>query len=157
MTKAHSRIIWSVSWAPDGRFLATGSRDNTVKLWRVSDTGERKQAKLSDPYRDMLSEQTRISMVLIPLCNLAENPSKVPAYTRRPGREGCREAQLSCSRHRSRLCWPGSGGPSSVGAATGRKLSAGSWPGKWRCADLVTGAAISCVQRRHTPGAVASR
>jgi len=43
VSKAHSRIIWSVSWAPDGCCLATGSRDNTVKLWHVSDTGKRGQ------------------------------------------------------------------------------------------------------------------
>jgi WD40 repeat protein len=40
VAKAHTRIIWSVSWAPDGRCLATGSRDNSVKLWSITENGE---------------------------------------------------------------------------------------------------------------------
>ena len=39
MVKAHARIVWSVSWAPGGRVFATGSRDNSVKLWSNSAEG----------------------------------------------------------------------------------------------------------------------
>lgn len=32
---AHSRIIWGVTWSWDEQLVATGSRDQSVKLWRV--------------------------------------------------------------------------------------------------------------------------
>ncbi|KAM3101763.1 TIR domain-containing protein, partial [Phormidesmis sp. 146-20] len=31
--KGHSGIVWSVSFSPDGKTIATGSHDRTVKLW----------------------------------------------------------------------------------------------------------------------------
>ncbi len=33
---AHARIIWGVAWSHDDALLATGARDNLVKLWRVA-------------------------------------------------------------------------------------------------------------------------
>jgi len=33
---AHKRIVWACSWTPDGRCLATGSRDGACKLWAVT-------------------------------------------------------------------------------------------------------------------------
>ena len=35
--KAHKRIIWSLSWAPDMKVFATGARDQVMKLWAVPD------------------------------------------------------------------------------------------------------------------------
>lgn len=38
--KAHNRIIWDCSWAPEnkiGSFFVTGSRDKSLKLWQVTD------------------------------------------------------------------------------------------------------------------------
>ena len=32
----HADYIHSVAFAPDGRMLATGSRDRTIKLWDIS-------------------------------------------------------------------------------------------------------------------------
>src|SRR5258708_35538180 len=32
----HTNIVWSVPFAPDGRTLASGSDDNTIKLWDVA-------------------------------------------------------------------------------------------------------------------------
>ena len=37
---AHSRVLWGVTWAPDDRLLATGSRDETVKVWEVLGQGQ---------------------------------------------------------------------------------------------------------------------
>ncbi|CAD7699915.1 unnamed protein product [Ostreobium quekettii] len=39
MPKAHSRIIWGVDWSPDDRFIATGSRDQRVKIWEMTEMG----------------------------------------------------------------------------------------------------------------------
>ena len=38
--KAHARVIWACSWAPDDRSFATGARDSLVKVWTLgSGTG----------------------------------------------------------------------------------------------------------------------
>ncbi len=38
--KGHSQIVLSVTFSPDGKYLASGSRDNTVKLWSVESQKE---------------------------------------------------------------------------------------------------------------------
>jgi WD40 repeat protein/serine/threonine protein kinase len=35
----HTGVVYSVAWSPDGRYLATGSHDNTVRLWEAA-TGQ---------------------------------------------------------------------------------------------------------------------
>jgi len=35
----HSDQVYSVTWSPDGKRIASGSRDNTVQLWNASDGG----------------------------------------------------------------------------------------------------------------------
>jgi WD40 repeat protein/class 3 adenylate cyclase len=37
--RGHSDMISRVAWSPDGKLLATGSQDKTIRLWK-SDTGE---------------------------------------------------------------------------------------------------------------------
>ena len=34
--KGHTSSVYSVAFAPDGKTLATGSRDGTVKLWDIT-------------------------------------------------------------------------------------------------------------------------
>jgi WD40 repeat protein len=35
----HAALIWSLSFSPDGKILASGSYDGTIKLWDLA-TGE---------------------------------------------------------------------------------------------------------------------
>lgn len=37
--KGHSRIIWTGSWGPNSNIFATGSRDQSVKVWRLLEGG----------------------------------------------------------------------------------------------------------------------
>jgi len=34
--RGHRAAIWSVAYSPDGKYIATGSRDYSIKLWEVS-------------------------------------------------------------------------------------------------------------------------
>ncbi|PLZ26589.1 hypothetical protein CBP10_20910 [Fischerella thermalis WC558] len=36
--EGHNDIIWGIAFSPDGKLLASGSRDRTVKLWRPNGT-----------------------------------------------------------------------------------------------------------------------
>ncbi|HAT44220.1 MAG TPA: hypothetical protein DCS90_03875, partial [Ktedonobacter sp.] len=34
--QGHSDNVFAVAWSPDGRFIASGSRDNTVQVWNAT-------------------------------------------------------------------------------------------------------------------------
>src|SRR4051812_13493861 len=36
-TLKHGERVWTVSFSPDGKLLATASVDNSVRIWRVAD------------------------------------------------------------------------------------------------------------------------
>lgn len=38
--EAHKRIIWACSWNTRSHVFATGSRDRTVKIWKIEENGE---------------------------------------------------------------------------------------------------------------------
>jgi len=48
--EGHDNYVWSVSFSPDGKTLATGSRDNTIKLWSLETGKEIRTLKGHDNY-----------------------------------------------------------------------------------------------------------
>jgi WD40 repeat protein len=45
--KAHSKVVRSVAFSPDGKLLATGSQDNTAKLWDAQTAARRRSGHCS--------------------------------------------------------------------------------------------------------------
>lgn len=60
---AHKRIIWDCSWTADANILATGSRDGTCKIWKVSYISN-----------NLLSEESRSGVSPNLLCLLVFSP-----------------------------------------------------------------------------------
>ncbi|KAI0216513.1 Elongator subunit elp2 [Massospora cicadina] len=47
--KAHARIIWDIKFANDSRHILTGSRDKSVKVWKLADSGAEVVSTLQFP------------------------------------------------------------------------------------------------------------
>jgi WD40 repeat protein len=43
--EGHSKSVWSVAFTADGKTLASGGDDETVKLWDVAELFEKKAGK----------------------------------------------------------------------------------------------------------------
>uniref|UniRef100_A0A0E0EMP5 Elongator complex protein 2 n=1 Tax=Oryza meridionalis TaxID=40149 RepID=A0A0E0EMP5_9ORYZ len=53
--EAHKRIIWACSWNPFSYEFATGSRDKTVKIWRVQDSSSVKLLATLPQFQDSVT------------------------------------------------------------------------------------------------------
>jgi WD40 repeat protein len=59
-TLEHDNWVWRVAFSPDGTRLASGSSDETIKIWDIEEIGkvqkERclKTLKAEKPYQDMI-------------------------------------------------------------------------------------------------------
>lgn len=52
--ETHARIIWGCSWAKDSELFLTGSRDNTVKVWKKQCANSGEAAK---PFKEALMHE----------------------------------------------------------------------------------------------------
>src|SRR5579864_7014864 len=52
--KGHKEEVYSVAFTPDGKFLATGSFDNTIKLWDVAAAKEIRTFGGAAGHKDMV-------------------------------------------------------------------------------------------------------
>ncbi len=65
-TFKHNKIVWTVSFSPDGRYLATGSRvDDTTKLWEVATGREVRSFEKSDGFSVSFSPDGRYLATLV--------------------------------------------------------------------------------------------
>ena len=64
----HTNQVWSVAFSPDGRLLASGSADATIKLWDVQ-TGEcLKTLQPERPYEQMNITSASGSTICLNCC-----------------------------------------------------------------------------------------
>lgn len=65
--KAHTRISWGCSWSPDDKYLATCSRDGTVKVWTLNPSAGSAEQKLAVAWKATLDDSvTAVSFAPLP-------------------------------------------------------------------------------------------
>ncbi|KAG1652116.1 hypothetical protein FOA52_015945, partial [Chlamydomonas sp. UWO 241] len=77
--KAHARVLWGVAWSPDDRVLATGARDEAVKLWAAVP-----QVQSSDSGGLVVGERAALTLMLFgsPVTALAFAPAPSSSASR---------------------------------------------------------------------------
>lgn len=63
---AHARVLWGISWSHDDTLLATGARDNVVKIWRTGLAPDQAGHSSLDP---QLSQLSQPALVLPPFAS----------------------------------------------------------------------------------------
>lgn len=93
--KAHARVLWGVSWSPDDNLLATGARDEAVKLWAA--VGQA-QGEGGGP---VVGERAALTLPLFgsPVTSLAFAPAPVCSST-----SNVRYARWSLGAHIHTVC-----------------------------------------------------
>lgn len=70
-------MLWGVAWSPDDGLVATGSRDETIKLWAVQQPGSSEVAGPAGQMAAMVSERPTATLPAFPsaVSSLAFSPS----------------------------------------------------------------------------------
>ena len=95
--EGHTDFVWSVSYSPDGQTLASGSGDNTIRLWDVS-TGQQK-GRARRPYGccHSVSFSWMVRRWLVAVMTTRFVCGMCPPVSRRPVLEGHTDFVLSVS------------------------------------------------------------
>ena len=75
--KAHTELVHAVAVSPDGKLLATGGFDNTIKIWEIAPDGS-------------LKEKTVLKGHTGPVYAVAFHPTEADARLGQPGQDGAR-------------------------------------------------------------------
>jgi WD40 repeat protein len=73
---AHSRIIWSCSWAPSSRWFATVSRDKSLRIWRLEKNDENDGATKVSLAQTQVADQPLTAVDFAPAFRWGEGESR---------------------------------------------------------------------------------
>ena len=102
----HSHPIRAVAISPDGQFVAAGSKDNTIKVWRLSDA-----SFLSGLFDTKALESDKtVNYVATELADGQAVQRALPVNTELPSPAGC-TCNCVAGDYERKNCNPGGGGP----------------------------------------------